>query len=299
MKEFNKLIEYRSYYEYDFNCEALRVNTGEDSDEAKKLYSHLVRDYFLEADDKWAFDIALDCVHNFTDEEIEIIQRQEEIFDYHFGYGLYVRNHYVYPSKCHIYFMADYVSSRVEAFIYTILMSKYNCLSKEYMKLISNYTYSDLKELYGKEHPIITQVADRLSDMGTKETAEEAMKALISSLRESLGYDYLKEQVSILIKKYIDHKDLIAKDNFNFVNALYKVTRVFEKEYHQIVMLRELGLFSDLKNIGITVKYPTVDSLFNFISEGLGFKEEDSQFLADCLWNAFEDAKQSCKTNIE
>ena len=214
-----------------------------------------------------------------------------QIGDYHFGYGMYVRNHYVHPSKYHAYFMADHVSGRVADFIYTILLPKYNCLSKEFINLVGNYTYSELKQLYGKDYPIIAETADRLSDFHSKETAEETLKALIVSLRESLGYDYLKEEVSALIKKYINHQDLIAKDNFNFVNALYKVTRVFEKEYHQIVMLRDLGLFSDLKNTDIIVKYPTVDSLFNFISEGLGFKEEDSRFLADCLWNAFDEAK--------
>lgn len=291
MEDFNKLIKYRSYYEYDFGCEALRVNDGEDSEEAQNLYSHFVRDYFLDGDDKWALDIAIDCVHNFTDEEIEIIQRQEEIGDYHFGYGMYVRNHYIHPSKYHVYFMADHVSGRVADFIYTILLPKYNCLSKEFISLVGNYTYSELKQLYGKEFPIIAETADRLSDFQSKETAEEALKALISNLRESLGYDYLKEQVSTLIKKYINHKDLIAKDNFNFVNELYKVTRVFEKEYQQITMLRDLGLFSDLKNTTIIVRYPTVESLYDYICEGLGFKEEDSHFLADCLWNAFEDAK--------
>lgn len=291
MKEFNKLLSFREYYEYDYNCEALRVNSGMESEEAKNLYSHFVRDFFLDADDKWAFDIALDCVHNFTDEEIEIIQRQEEIGNYHFGYGMYVRNRYIHPSKCHLYFMADHVSGRVADFIYTILLPQYNCLSKEFISLVGNYTYSELKQLYGKEFPIIAETADRLSDFTSKETAEEALKSIIVSLRESLGYDYLKEKVSALIKKYIDHKDLLAKDNFNFVNDLYKVTRVFEKEYHQIVMLRDMGLFSDLKNTNIIMKYPTIDSLFNYISEELGFKEKDSRFLADCLWNAFEDAK--------
>ena len=292
MKEFNQLIKYRSCYEYDFNCEALRVNSEDGSEKAKQLYSHFVRDYFLDSDDKWALDIALDCVHNFSDEEIEIIQRQEEIGNYHFGFGMYVRNHYIYPSKCHVYFMADHVSGRVAAFIYTILLPQYNCLSKEYMKLIGNYTYIELKELYGKEYPIIDEAAIRLSDISTNETAEEAIKIIIASLRESLGYEYLKEQVNTLIKNYINSKDLVGKDNFNFVNALYKVTRVFEKEYHQIVMLRDLGLFSDLKNTSIIVKYPTVDSLFDYISEGLGFKEKDAQFLAECLWNAFEEAKR-------
>ena len=74
---------------------------GEEHDAAKELYAHIVKNYFLKDDDKWAFDIALDCVHNFTDEEVGIVQRQGEIGDYHFGYGMYVRNHYVYPSKLH------------------------------------------------------------------------------------------------------------------------------------------------------------------------------------------------------
>ena len=45
MEDFNRLIKYRSYYEYDFGCEAFRVKEGEDSEEAQKLYSHYVRDY--------------------------------------------------------------------------------------------------------------------------------------------------------------------------------------------------------------------------------------------------------------
>ena len=83
MKEFNKLMAYRSYYEYDFDCEVVRVIDGEEHDAAKELYAHIVKNYFLKDDDKWAFDIALDCVHNFTDEEVGIVQRQGEIGDYH------------------------------------------------------------------------------------------------------------------------------------------------------------------------------------------------------------------------
>ena len=28
MKEFNKLLEYRDYYEYDFECEVIRIKDG-------------------------------------------------------------------------------------------------------------------------------------------------------------------------------------------------------------------------------------------------------------------------------
>lgn len=125
MEDFNKLIKYRSYYRYDFGCEALRVMNGEECEEAKQLYSHCVRDYFLEGNDKWALDIALDCIRKFTDEEIETIQRQGNIYEYHFGYGLHVRNHYVHPSMFHRYLMADRISGCVEEFIYTILLPEY------------------------------------------------------------------------------------------------------------------------------------------------------------------------------
>ena len=127
MKELNQLMNYRSYYEYDFDCEVIRVKDGEQHDEAKELYAHIVTNYILKDSDKWRFDIALDCVCRFTAEECRIINNQGEIGDYHFGYGLYVRNHYVYPSRLHRYFMADSVSSRVESFIYAIMFPDYIC----------------------------------------------------------------------------------------------------------------------------------------------------------------------------
>ena len=47
-----------------------------------------------------------------------------KIPDFHFGYGMYVRNRYIHPSKLHFVPMADDVSSAVEDFIYTIINSK-------------------------------------------------------------------------------------------------------------------------------------------------------------------------------
>ena len=126
MKEFNKLLAYLDYYAYDFDCEVIRVRDGDLHDEAKDLYAHIVQDFFLADDDKWAFDIALDCVRQFTAEEWAIINRQGQIGDYHFGYGMHVRNQYVYPSKLHIFFMPDDMSRRVEEFIYSIMFPTYN-----------------------------------------------------------------------------------------------------------------------------------------------------------------------------
>lgn len=119
--DFHKLLKYKAYYLYDYEFEDIQVAEGDDHDAAYDLYDQVTKDAFANDEDKWAFDIALDCVRNMTDEERELIQKRGEITDYHFGYGMYIRNHYVYPSKKHFYIMADDVSSDVEKFIYAIL----------------------------------------------------------------------------------------------------------------------------------------------------------------------------------
>ena len=119
--EEKTIFEYRSYYEYDFKHEAIYVADGDETAQAYSLYAKMVKQRCETLEDKWAFDIALDCVRNFTDEECEIIKQQGKIANYHFGYGLYVRNRYIHPSKAHFYGMADNVSSDVEDFIYAIL----------------------------------------------------------------------------------------------------------------------------------------------------------------------------------
>lgn len=116
------LLQYKSYYVYDFEQEAILVADGEEHGKAYDLYARTAQK--LSYDDKWAFDIALDCIRNLTDAEIKGIEISDEITDFHFGYGMYVRNTYVHPSKLHSCRMADDVSSRVEAIIYAIIQYK-------------------------------------------------------------------------------------------------------------------------------------------------------------------------------
>lgn len=123
MKELNKLLKYRSYYEYDFNSESICVANGELYDEAQKLYSNIVSTYFFDRDEKWAFDIALDCIRNFTEEDLGTLVNRRGIFNYHSGYGMYVRNHYVHQNRLHLCWMPDNVSARVEELIYAMVLS--------------------------------------------------------------------------------------------------------------------------------------------------------------------------------
>ena len=122
-RKMELIFKYRSYYVYDFESEAIIVAQGKEHAEASDLYDQTVKNFEYDFD-KWAFDIALDCIRNFTDQEIEDIKKQGEITDYHFGYGMYVRNKYVYKAKKHFAPMADYISSEVEKFIYAVLLDE-------------------------------------------------------------------------------------------------------------------------------------------------------------------------------
>ena len=121
MKEFSKLLKYKAYYMYDYEFEDIQVAEGDDHDAAQELYAQVTKDAFGSAEEKWALDIALDCVRNMPNDQRERIQKEGEIPFYHFGYGVYVRNRYIHSSKVHLYGMADDVSLAVEKFIYAIL----------------------------------------------------------------------------------------------------------------------------------------------------------------------------------
>ena len=124
--EEDSILKYRSYYVYDFEFEDIQIAEGEDHDAAQALYEKMTKDCVADAEDKWAFDIALDCIRNFTAEDCANIREQGEIPFFHFGYGITVRNKYIHPSKVHTYFIADDVSSTVEDFIYAILIEEEN-----------------------------------------------------------------------------------------------------------------------------------------------------------------------------
>ena len=128
------MLKYRSYYIYDFETESIRVADGPDHDAACDLYALMTENRFEHDVDRWAFDIALDCVRNMTDEECERIQRDGKIPDFHFGYGMEVRNKYIYPSELHPYEEADDVSSAVEECVYAILTSQVARMYSSYLQ---------------------------------------------------------------------------------------------------------------------------------------------------------------------
>ncbi len=118
------ILKYKSYYVYDFKREEIKIADGNEHDEAYALYAQMAKEHLSPVEGTWALDIALDCIRNMKDEEIKDIATSGEIPDFHFGYGMYVRNKYVHPSKKHPFVIPDIVSSDVERFIYTIIQNK-------------------------------------------------------------------------------------------------------------------------------------------------------------------------------
>ena len=75
MREFNRLMEYREYYIYDTDNEVFCIATGPKHNEALELYTQIADRYFKDEHNRWEFEVALDCVHNFSDEDIQTTLR--------------------------------------------------------------------------------------------------------------------------------------------------------------------------------------------------------------------------------
>lgn len=126
MRQLHGLLEFRKNYFYSFSCEAQRVVGVHNRELAIREYSNVIKSTFIDGMQKWALDIALDCIRRMTDEEINYVAKRGVIEEYHFRYGLFVRNRYVHPSMYHAYFMADDVSTLVEKYLIGIICADVN-----------------------------------------------------------------------------------------------------------------------------------------------------------------------------
>ena len=123
MKDMQRLLNYIDYYIYSFASERICIAEGTAHDAAQEIYSHIIRSQQLQGDEVWAFDIALDCIREMSELERAILSKEGTLSPHHFGYGLRIRNKYLYPAKCHVLQSADEQSEQVMRVILTILAS--------------------------------------------------------------------------------------------------------------------------------------------------------------------------------
>lgn len=280
MREFNRLMEYREYYIYDCENEVFCIATGPKHNEALALYTQLVDAYFPDEFARWEFEVALDCVHNFSDEDIKIIQEQEKIFRYHFFYGMYVRNHYIYGSKKHRYFMADSISGTIEKLIYTIVLPVYNCFAKEFMKLVADFDFQHIQDDYGKTQPVIGRVLKQLAKPDNTMTAEEALKIIRNDIQANLSPRAFQEIAIPIALEHIEKYGHINAAHVELVNALYGETRVFYRRYNQLMAIIDMRV--PLETMEPFPKLKTVVETQDYIVDELGISKEDALCMAEC-----------------
>lgn len=125
MTELNELLNFRRYYVYSQATERITVAKGKLHDMAKEKYSQLLAGMDNDSFEVWALQIALDCVRQFTVDELQHIADNRDIYDFHFGYGMYVRNHYIHRSMRHRWCMPDMISEMVKEYILGIVCTDY------------------------------------------------------------------------------------------------------------------------------------------------------------------------------
>ena len=78
---------------------------------------------FLENEEKYVDEIAAKCLSEMTEEDKQVFREHPNPYEHHFGYGMYIRNQYLYGNELSVpAIIADNLSSRIlEKIIDTIL----------------------------------------------------------------------------------------------------------------------------------------------------------------------------------
>ena len=85
MKEWNHLVNIIESFIYDKEVEELIFDESPKALKAKQIYENIIEEYSLnDESERWAFDIALDCVRNMRDEDRAYLTESYDV-DF-FGY---------------------------------------------------------------------------------------------------------------------------------------------------------------------------------------------------------------------
>ena len=86
-------------------------------------------------------------------EDLSYISKHPQVTEYHFGYGMWIRNKYIHCSKRDDFMMADDISSEVLRDIFAIVIPNYDFNNRGLVGYLEDYRYPDLKEDYEEEYP--------------------------------------------------------------------------------------------------------------------------------------------------
>lgn len=171
-------------------------------------------------------EVADDCVRNLSEKEKEYLIANPRVIDYHFSYGMYIRNHYIHNrdfSEVSFWVEPDDLSYEIIRMILSRLLPDYDYdnafveklyytekflqLRKEYKAIYGEYPVF-LVEKYKaqvKIEPIPSQTGIRFgtkADIDKEKEIMERNKAAISAAR-----DMLVHELEELVKQAGTHDD--------------------------------------------------------------------------------------------
>lgn len=288
MKTANQLLKYIDYYVYEPKREKVLIVLDDNAEDAKNLYNDIYNYLKRNLDDnenlKWHFDIALDCIRQMSTDDRKYIKNNPFTVMYHFGYGMYIRNQYIYSSKNHDYFMADDESGVIIEIIFTILHPHYDLTNELLTDYYQCFDYKDLYDLYYEEYSeTFTMIEESLADNKLESNGIKPIDFLKEKLKTLLGKEKF---IDIIVSTYLSfvEKNNINRNNIkDYLDEIKKQCILFKLEFNQFNALVDIGLYFDMRIHELN----TINKIFEYIDSNLGLKEQDAYFMANCFLSIY------------
>ena len=207
--------------------------------------------------------------------------------EHHFGLGMLIRNHYIHSSNKHGYFDADNESGVVFGIILTVLHPYYDFRNKLLVSVIEDHDFGRIKRLYQEDfgNVIDQKLMEIAKDPGEK-SCEEVLEELRTELREVSGKDFFKQKFVEIVREIRKNGELSGeKSNLAFQNAIYRISMLYPLEGKQLELLFTTDLRRNIKRGVIR----NTEECKQYIDRNIGFKEEYTDFLAQCIFEAFQE----------
>lgn len=285
MQEWQELQKYIDHYVYVMEKEEICVVHNEKGAEAERIYQYFAREA---GDQKWEFDIALDCIRQMDEETREMIVNDPDYRRHHFGVGMNIRNQYIHSSARQEYLDADNESSLIFRVILTILHPYYDFRNKLLVEVMEDSGFKEIKREYGEVFgDIIEGKLERVAREPGGKNRREILEELREELKEKLGplggKEFFKEKFIEAVKE-CRRRGAITRNRFVFRNAVQNISPLYDKEFRQMAFLFETHLFPKVASGEIKSEA----ECRQYIKQKMELEEEnDADFLAECVFAAF------------
>ena len=215
-------------------------------------------------------------------EDLSYISKHPQVTEYHFGYGMWIRNKYIHCSKRDDFMMADDISGEVLRDIFAIVIPNYDFNNRGLVGYLEDYRYPDLKEDYEEEYTdVFDSVLSYAIDEGNNLSGEDMMHLLKTALLKRTGMEYygyilikcLREAGirDLNVTEYKEKRDSLKR-------ILDKHSTMFELQKRQVLALLDAGIIYKLDLY--TKRIKSISEISDIIAELLNFNLDDSTLLA-------------------